>query len=90
MCFITGNGVIDFQEFLSMMSKKQNDNPEDELKEAFKVTLTSWLHLNITFNKISVIEVYNILYNTDAIGDTFFWDNICRCDFFFIWVKNIL
>ena len=41
MCFITGNGVIDFQEFLSMMSKKHNDNPEDELKEAFKVTLTS-------------------------------------------------
>jgi Ca2+-binding EF-hand superfamily protein len=36
VCF-TGNGEIDFDEFLEMMSKRQHINPEEELREAFKV-----------------------------------------------------
>lgn len=38
---LVGNGVIDFEEFLSMMRKKQSDDPEEELREAFKVNKTN-------------------------------------------------
>lgn len=34
---LTGNGTIDFPEFLTMMSRKLNDvDSEEELREAFK------------------------------------------------------
>ena len=34
---ITGNGTIDFPEFLTMMAKKMKDaDSEDELREAFR------------------------------------------------------
>ena len=33
-----GNGLIDFEEFMEMMSKKANEgDEEEEIKEAFKV-----------------------------------------------------
>lgn len=35
---VDGNGSVDFEEFLQMMVKKtSNTNPQDELKDAFKV-----------------------------------------------------
>ena len=35
---MTGNGTIDFPEFLTMMARKMKDtDSEEELKEAFKV-----------------------------------------------------
>ena len=35
---ITGNGTIDFAEFLTMMSRKRTDGDEDEeIREAFRV-----------------------------------------------------
>lgn len=37
LCNYSGNGTIDFPEFLTMMSRKLNDvDSEEELKEAFK------------------------------------------------------
>lgn len=34
----TGNGIIDFQEFLTMMAKKMKDtDTEEEIREAFRV-----------------------------------------------------
>jgi calmodulin len=34
----TGNGTIDFSEFLTMMARKMKEtDSEDELREAFKV-----------------------------------------------------
>lgn len=36
--FISGNGTIDFSEFVVMMQKKQKSmNREDELREAFRM-----------------------------------------------------
>lgn len=36
--FFTGNGTIDFPEFLTMMARKmKDDDSEEELREAFKV-----------------------------------------------------
>ena len=36
--FFTGNGTIDFPEFLTMMSKKMKDvDSEEEIREAFRV-----------------------------------------------------
>ena len=38
MLYHTGNGTIDFPEFLTMMEKKMNESdPEEELREAFRV-----------------------------------------------------
>ena len=34
---IIGNGEIDFPEFLTMMAKKHQVDPEQELREAFRV-----------------------------------------------------
>jgi len=34
---LDGNGVIDFPEFLLMMSRKNSPEPESEIKEAYKV-----------------------------------------------------
>ncbi len=35
---VTGNGTIDFPEFLTMMAKKMKDtDSEEEIKEAFRV-----------------------------------------------------
>ena len=37
-CAFEGNGVIDYNEFTDMLDKtKSNDDPEADLKEAFKV-----------------------------------------------------
>lgn len=37
-CFFLGNGIIDFQEFLTMMAKKMKDtDSEEEIREAFRV-----------------------------------------------------
>ena len=36
--FFTGNGTIDFEEFLAMMAKKMKDTDTDEeMREAFRV-----------------------------------------------------
>lgn len=36
--FITGNGTIDFPEFLTMMARKMKDtDSEEEIREAFRV-----------------------------------------------------
>ena len=34
---VLGNGEIDFPEFLTMMAKKHQVDPEQELREAFRV-----------------------------------------------------
>ena len=37
ICVFSGNGTIDFDEFLTMMAKKMKDNDtEEEMKEAFR------------------------------------------------------
>lgn len=36
--FLTGNGTIDFPEFLTMMARKMKDtDSEEEIREAFRV-----------------------------------------------------
>jgi len=36
--FVTGNGTIDFEEFINMMAKKMREtDSEEELREAFRV-----------------------------------------------------
>ena len=38
MCVFSGNGTIDFPEFLTMMARKMKDSDsEEEIKEAFRV-----------------------------------------------------
>jgi calmodulin len=38
MCYLIGNGTIDFDEFLNMMAKKMKEtDSEEELREAFRV-----------------------------------------------------
>lgn len=35
---LTGNGEVDFEEFLTLMKRQmKNMNPDDELRETFKV-----------------------------------------------------
>ena len=37
-CVYTGNGTIDFEEFISMMARKMREtDSEEELREAFRV-----------------------------------------------------
>lgn len=37
-CLSTGNGTIDFPEFLTMMARKMKDtDSEEEIREAFRV-----------------------------------------------------
>lgn len=46
-----GNGTIEFNEFLQMMSKKMKDaDGEEELKEAFRLAISYYLNLGLIKN----------------------------------------
>lgn len=37
LCFLTGNGQIDFEEFLQMLMRKINQHHDEEIRQAFRV-----------------------------------------------------
>lgn len=61
--FNTGNGTIDFPEFLTMMARKMKDtDSEEEIREAFRVFDKAMIGLclgqsNTVFQKI-LLDVY--------------------------------
>lgn len=58
-----GNGEIDFNEFLDMMAKRHHSvNPEEELKEAFKVCLKRPVFLKENTTKRIPVYVFWILF----------------------------
>ena len=79
--FFTGNGAIDFDEFLHMMAKKHAEcyDPEEELKEAFQVfdkdgngyISKEELHqvMNNLGEKLTDEEIADMIKEADADGD---------------------
>ena len=78
--FSTGNGTIDFDEFLQMMAKKMKDtDSEEELKSAFKVfdrDNTGFItgpNLRVVMTnlgeKLTDEEVEEMIREADADGD---------------------
>lgn len=74
------SGSIDFDEFLVMMKTRMDENdPELELKEAFKVFdvdgdgLIHWKELKVTMDKLGSkltdVEVHAMIREADADGD---------------------
>eukprot|EP00249_Psilotum_nudum_P012010 c23528_g1_i1 orf=199-648(+) len=77
---VDGNGTVDFSEFLSLMAAKMKDtDPEEELKEAFKVfdqdhngyiTASELSHVMINLGeKLTEEEVWQMIREADADGD---------------------
>ena len=82
LCFVlTGNGAIDFDEFLHMMAKKHAEcyDPEEELREAFQVfdkdgngyISKEELHqvMNNLGEKLTDDEIADMIKEADADGD---------------------
>ena len=74
------SGSIDFDEFLVMMKTRMDENdPEKELKEAFKVFdldgdgVIHWKELKVTMDKLGSkltdMEVHAMIRDADADGD---------------------
>lgn len=77
---IDGNGIIDFNEFVSMMAKKLKEtDTEEELKEAFKVfdkngdgfiSTDELMHVMTNLGeKLSQDEVEQMIQEADSNGD---------------------
>ena len=49
--YLTGNGTIDFPEFLTMMARKMKDtDSEEEIREAFRYMRNVWSLLSGLFD----------------------------------------
>lgn len=97
---ISGNGEIDFQEFLLMMAKKMNAvDSEQEIREAFKVfdkegtgsISSAYLrHIMTTMgDKLSDDEVDEMIQEADMDGDgDIDYDGKLTCEIFVCLVKH--
>ena len=78
--YFTGNGTIDFEEFLAMMSRKMKEtDTEDEMREAFRVfdkdgdgfiSATELRHVMANLGeKLTDEEVEEMIREADVDGD---------------------